>query len=155
MGTVNRFLARPLWRTAYFIILFNGLFFACLLLKIGSPDLRIALDDCAVALGPLLMALLCFFFGRRLWSSSQSNSDRNSVALRWVPVLLGMGLLSYAIGQSIWTYYELVLHQLTPFPSLGDAGYLVQVQAACCVKEGKVVKWRHESPHVCPTAESC
>ena len=32
---------------------------------------------------------------------------------------------------------------------------LMQVQAASCVKEGKVVNWRHESPHVCPTAESC
>jgi SAM-dependent methyltransferase len=32
---------------------------------------------------------------------------------------------------------------------------LVQVQAAYCVKEGKVIKWRHESPHVCPTAEPC
>jgi len=44
-------------------------------------------------------------------------------------------------------------------PAGGTISYaylsLVQVQAAYCVKEGEVIQWMHESPHVCPTAESC
>jgi hypothetical protein len=45
---------------------------------------------------------------------------------RLAPVLLGMGILSYALGQMIFTYYELVLHRAPPFPSLADIGYLIE-----------------------------
>src|SRR5215813_12203994 len=34
------------------------------------------------------------------------------------------GCLIWFIGQVYWDYLELVLHQQTPFPSLGDIGYL-------------------------------
>jgi diguanylate cyclase (GGDEF)-like protein/putative nucleotidyltransferase with HDIG domain len=37
---------------------------------------------------------------------------------------LAFGALAFAIGQGIWTYYELVLNVPTPFPSWADAGYL-------------------------------
>jgi len=40
-----------------------------------------------------------------------------------MPVLLGLGVLGFAVGQAIWTYYEEILHQ-PPFPSWADAGYL-------------------------------
>src|SRR5919204_4507801 len=45
-------------------------------------------------------------------------------AARWVPLLLGLGVLTDTIGQSIWTYYEQILHHPTPFPSWGDVAYL-------------------------------
>jgi diguanylate cyclase (GGDEF)-like protein/PAS domain S-box-containing protein len=38
--------------------------------------------------------------------------------------LLGAALLSWSIGQAAWTWYESVLGQEVPFPSLADAGYL-------------------------------
>src|ERR671920_2636729 len=45
---------------------------------------------------------------------------------RWAPVLLGMGILCYILGQMGFTYYDLVLHQAPPFPSLADIGYLME-----------------------------
>jgi signal transduction histidine kinase len=38
-------------------------------------------------------------------------------------MLLGLGVLGFAVGEGIWAIYELVLHQ-PPFPSWADAGYL-------------------------------
>ncbi len=43
---------------------------------------------------------------------------------RWVPLLLGLGILSYVIGQAIWTYNENIVHLPVLFPSWADAGYL-------------------------------
>lgn len=43
---------------------------------------------------------------------------------RWSPRLLGLGVLSFALGQAIWAYYEIVAHQQPPFPSWAYAGYL-------------------------------
>ena len=43
---------------------------------------------------------------------------------RWAPVLLGLGILSWVLGQVIFTYYEWVLGQPPPLPSIADVGYL-------------------------------
>jgi PAS domain S-box-containing protein len=43
---------------------------------------------------------------------------------RWAPVLLGLGILSWVVGQAVFTYYEWVLRQPPPLPSLADLGYL-------------------------------
>ncbi len=43
---------------------------------------------------------------------------------RWVPLLLGLGILSYIIGQVIWTYNEDIVHLTVLFPSWADAGFL-------------------------------
>ena len=40
--------------------------------------------------------------------------------------MLGMGILSYALGAMIFTYYVLALHRAPPFPSLADIGYLIE-----------------------------
>src|SRR4051794_8714349 len=37
--------------------------------------------------------------------------------------LIGLGSLSWGLGQLIWTIYESFLHREVPFPSLADAGY--------------------------------
>ena len=37
---------------------------------------------------------------------------------------LAGALLSWAVGQSVWSWYELVLHTNGPFPGLSDVGYL-------------------------------
>jgi diguanylate cyclase (GGDEF)-like protein len=44
---------------------------------------------------------------------------------RWSWGLIAAGAGCWAVGQGIWSYYELVAHQATPFPSLADAGYLL------------------------------
>ena len=52
---------------------------------------------------------------------------RASGRYRTVWLLIGLGMLSWAIGQLIWDYYEVVLKRDVPFPSLADAGYLGEV----------------------------
>lgn len=43
---------------------------------------------------------------------------------------LTVGLLGWAIGDAIWAYYELVLHEY-PFPSPADVAYLILPVGAC------------------------
>ncbi len=40
-------------------------------------------------------------------------------------LFLGMGLLSYWLGNTIWAYYTLVLNVEIPYPSLADAAYMI------------------------------
>jgi hypothetical protein len=37
---------------------------------------------------------------------------------------LAAGCACWLVGQSIWSWYELVLHDTTPFPSVADVGFL-------------------------------
>ncbi|MDQ1681265.1 MAG: hypothetical protein QOI42_2124, partial [Frankiaceae bacterium] len=49
-------------------------------------------------------------------------SERRSRRRSWA--LIGGAALSWGAGQSIWTFYEQVLHRDVPFPSYADVGYL-------------------------------
>lgn len=111
---------RPLWKSISFVLLFNGAFFLWVLLKPVTHALFVAVDDWGVTAGLLMMSLLCFSRIAKRWRQGPA---AGAVKL-WVPVLLSLGLLSYTMGQGIWTYYEQILHQLSPFPSWSDAGYL-------------------------------
>lgn len=55
---------------------------------------------------------------------------RTSGRMRRSWVAVSIGASSWALGQVIWCYYELILHRATPFPSMADAGYLVFPVAA-------------------------
>jgi diguanylate cyclase (GGDEF)-like protein/PAS domain S-box-containing protein len=61
--------------------------------------------------------------------------------LHWY--VLGLGLLILVFGEVIWTYYENVLGLETPFPSVGDAFYLV---AMPCITAGLVLIHRTHVP---------
>src|SRR6266540_1659179 len=39
-------------------------------------------------------------------------------------ILLALGCLSWAVGDFIWSYYDIALGRETPFPSAADAAYL-------------------------------
>ena len=39
--------------------------------------------------------------------------------------LLSCGVIMWALGDGIWSFYEFVLHDLVPFPSIADAVYLL------------------------------
>lgn len=43
--------------------------------------------------------------------------------LSWSALAIGCG--AWAVGQAIWSWYELVLGRATPFPSLADIGFLI------------------------------
>jgi signal transduction histidine kinase len=47
--------------------------------------------------------------------------------LRPALVALAAGSLSWAVGQGVWSYYELLANRPSPYPSVADAGYLACV----------------------------
>src|SRR5579885_1233052 len=98
---------------------YNLLLLAWLVFKPAGAAAYIALDNVAQFVGPLLVVPFCFYGTLR----DGTAAARTSQSL--VPSLLGLGALSYAVGQIIFTFYEQVLHFDTPpFPSWADAAYL-------------------------------
>src|SRR5215210_703231 len=121
--------ARPLRRAAGLIVLFNGLLVAWILLAPGSDRMLALVVNSAEFVGPLLALPLCFGgLLRRMWGRGVSQTDVRTAAVtigrRWAPVLLGLGILSWVLGQALFTYYEWVLRQPPPLPSIADLGYL-------------------------------
>ena len=47
--------------------------------------------------------------------------------MRWAWVGIGLGAVSYGIGEAIWTWIETVQRHEVPFPSAADVGYLGMV----------------------------
>jgi len=52
---------------------------------------------------------------------------RSEGRLRRGWLLLGAGMLSWSIGETMWAYYEVVVGREVPFPSVADIGYLGMV----------------------------
>src|SRR5215208_4028660 len=121
--------ARAFWRVASMILLFNGLLVAWVLLKPGSDAMLALVVNSAQFVGPLLVVPLCFGgLLRRMWGRGAYQTDVGPAAVtigrRWAPILLGLGILSWVLGQMIFTFYEWVLGQPPPLPSIADVGYL-------------------------------
>src|SRR5215213_4547070 len=120
--------AHPLRRAAGMILLFNGLVLAWVLLKPGSDRMLAAVVNSAEFVGPLLALPLCFSgLLKRIWRRRDLQTDvepTESIGQRWAPILLGLGIISWILGQALFTYYEWVLRQAPPLPSLADVGYL-------------------------------
>src|SRR5215207_701802 len=120
--------AHPLRSAAGFILLFNGLLVAWVLLKPGSDALFAFVVNTAQFVGPLLALPLCFGgLLRRVWRRGDPQIDVGptvTIGQRWAPILLGLGLISWVLGQMLFTYYEWVLRQPPPLPSLADVGFL-------------------------------
>ncbi len=113
------------------ILLLCGLFVAYLLIKPGTPHTVTLVDNLIQGLlegvGLFLAILLWLPGGGRKGLSVRSllpGAAGTNPAQRWVPLLLGLGILSYIIGQAIWTYNENIAHLPVLFPSWADAGYL-------------------------------
>src|SRR5918997_380895 len=119
---------RALWSAAGMILLFNGLLVAWVLLKLGSDRTLALVVNTAQFVGPLLALPLCFGgLLRWKWRRVPSQPDTGPTGTRappWARVLLGMGIVSWVLGQAIFTYYEWALRQPPPLPSLADVGYL-------------------------------
>jgi PAS domain S-box-containing protein len=120
--------ARAFWRAAGLIVLFNGLLVALVLLNpLSDPTIALVVNA-AQFVGPLLVVPLCFGgLLRRMWGPPASQAHDGTELTRgrlWAPVLLGFGILSWIVGQMIFTYYEWVLGRPPPLPSIADLGYL-------------------------------
>ena len=119
---------RPLWRATGLVLLFNGLLVVWVLFKPGTDAMLALVVNTAEFVGPLLVVPLCFagVLGW-MWGPPTSQAPGGPPVTRgqrWAPVLLGLGLLSWVLGQMIFTYYEWVLDQPPPLPSIADLGYL-------------------------------
>ena len=81
--------------------------------RVGGATLTEAIDDIGEAAVAFLAAGVC---GLAAW--------RHQGRMRLAWALMAGSILSWALGESVWSYYEVGLHQQVPFPSLADAGYL-------------------------------
>jgi PAS domain S-box-containing protein len=119
---------RPLRRAAGLILLFNGLLVVLVLVKPLSDATLALVVNAAQFVGPLLALPLCFGgLLRRVWERGASQADVGPSASRgqrWAAVLLGLGILGWILGQSVFTYYEWALGRPPPLPSIADVGYL-------------------------------
>src|SRR5215211_6087099 len=122
--------ASRLRRAAALILLFNGLLLAWALFEPAGNRLSAIVVNVAGFVGPLLILPLCFGgLLALLWRRGVSRTDIQPGAMtgqRLAPVLLGMGILCYVLGQMYFTFYDLVLQQIPPFPSIADVAYLIE-----------------------------
>ena len=95
---------------------FVGTWIVVILGGVGGHKVAQAVSNGGLALAALAAAVSCGV-----------TALRASGRYRTVWLLIGLGMLSWAIGQLIWDYYEVVLKRDVPFPSLADAGYLGEV----------------------------
>src|SRR3954469_16679935 len=84
--------------------------------NVGSPTLAKGVSNGGLAAVAIAAGISC-------WVTAFRSTGR----YRLVWSLLGMGMASWGIGQLTWDYYEVILKRDVPFPSMADAGYLLEV----------------------------
>jgi len=108
--------AHPARTRGIAIALYCAAFWALLLLRpIGRHPLMVVDDALGIA-GALCALPLAWGWSRRPWLTGG--------ARLWAPRLLGLGALAYAVGSTMWTYNQEVVHQPSSL-SWANAGYLV------------------------------
>jgi diguanylate cyclase len=81
--------------------------------NLGGDRATVWFDDLAELVAALIAGIACLAAARRA-----SGAGRRAWAL-----MAGWGLC-WAVGEAVWSWYELIRNVPTPFPSLADAGYL-------------------------------
>jgi len=89
-------------------------FLAVLIVKPGGAHQTRTIDD----LGELAAAAIAAAAGG--WRASRLSGRAR---LSWA--FLGAGSAAWAVGEGLWSYYELISGRDTPFPSWADAGFLL------------------------------
>ncbi len=124
-------MARTLWKPLSLLIICTGLFLIYLLLKPVPPTLFTFGDNLLQGALETVGLLLALPILLSTSTREQARARSTSHWLDWwtptgsiVPLLLACTILSYVIGQIIWTLNENVLHIAALFPSWADAGYL-------------------------------
>jgi diguanylate cyclase len=88
-------------------------YLAWLLTNLGGDRATVWFDDLGELVAALIAGVACLAAARRA-----SGASRRAWAL-----MAGWGL-SWALGEAVWSWYELLRNTPTPFPSLADAGFL-------------------------------
>ena len=83
---------------------------------VGGHDVAKAVSNGGLAITALAAGVSCGI-----------TALRSRGRYRTVWALLGLGMASWGVGQVIWDYYEVVVREEVPFPSMADAGYLAEV----------------------------
>jgi diguanylate cyclase (GGDEF)-like protein/PAS domain S-box-containing protein len=102
-------------RLAGLFAVLSSAFLVILAVRPGGRPVADVIDDLGELVAPLIAATLC---GRA------RGRDRGA-RLSWA--LLAASCASWAGGEVVWCYYDLVRRVTVPFPSLADAGYLAAV----------------------------
>ena len=88
-------------------------------LRLGGTDVTTGVDDLGELVAAAVAGVACLAVSRRHTGRSRRT---------WV--LLGLSAFSWAAGEAVWSWYELVRGVDVPFPSLADVGYLGAVPLA-------------------------
>jgi PAS domain S-box-containing protein len=88
-------------------------------LRIGGDEATVAVDDIGEAVAAAIAAVSCGLAAGR--SSSRAR-------LAWG--FFAASAASWAVGETIWSVYEVALGVSVPFPSAADVGFLVAVPLA-------------------------
>src|SRR3954463_14155899 len=83
---------------------------------VGGAPLAKSVSNAGLALTALAAGLSCGY-----------TAFRSPGRYRTVWALLALGMISWGVGQVIWDYYEVIAREEVPFPSMADAGYLLEV----------------------------
>jgi diguanylate cyclase (GGDEF)-like protein len=94
-------------------------FLAWVLAGLGGAEVTTWFDDLGELVAALMAGLCCAAAAR--WATGPGRRAWGLMA-GWA--------LSWAAGEAIWCWYELLRHQSTPFPSLADAGFLGAIPLA-------------------------
>ncbi|MHB1261633.1 MAG: PAS domain S-box protein [Thermoplasmatota archaeon] len=78
-----------------------------------APGTKLAVHDGLQLAAAVAAAWACIVAGRQTTGKAR---------MGWL--LLGVGAASWALGQAIWTWYEVVLRAAVPFPGWDDVAYL-------------------------------
>jgi hypothetical protein len=84
--------------------------------NLGGTAVTLAFSDIFIGLAAAAAGVACVAASRR---------QAGWPGRGWL--LIGLGMLFWAVGEAIWTGYEVVLGREVPFPSLADAGFLLMV----------------------------
>ncbi len=104
------------WTIAIAATLYAAIFIFMLIVRPGTPEQYHAFFNVYQGIAPLFAAVCGIF------ASFLSKHLTRTAKVGWF--LIGIGCLSFAVGQATWTYFESILNQEVPFPGWPDAGYL-------------------------------
>src|SRR5437870_4272259 len=130
---VNRHAKRDFGTACAAALLLTAAFAVWIGLRIDGIQVTEAVDDLGEGAAALIAALAC---------AAAAFRHKGRMRLAWA--LLGGGATTWAIGEGVWSYIEVIRGQQVPFPSLADAGYLAAVPLA--VAGIAVFPGRHRTP---------
>jgi len=95
------------------------IFLLWIVLDIGGTRVTDGVDDIGELLAALCAAAVCGVAARRVSAGRAT----------WT--LLALSSFAWAVGEALWSYYDLIKGTQVPFPSLADVGFLTAVPLAC------------------------